>query len=221
MPSSSTFKLQLCACAATFLAGSIAAQEPAADVIASWIALDAPTGHEHLAIESIQRNFNGWEKGRYGNLARLSNRVIFAWSVREEGGLRGAAELASKFYSQTRRVYSIDTFVSSDTPLESPHFAYAPLGNGPVLRSIENSSMATPYELDRNRRLAEEAGIDAQYGLTQGGTDGTTFTVYGAPNAGLSWPGRYSHSPAEIADLRDIAKLIDLIQAMAQAPIDN
>jgi putative aminopeptidase FrvX len=81
--------------------------------------------------------------------------------------------------------------------------------------------MATPYELDRNRRLAEEAGIDAQYGLTQGGTDGTTFTVYGAPNAGLSWPGRYSHSPAEIADLRDIAKLIDLIQAMAQAPIDN
>ena len=153
--------------------------------------------------------------------ARLSNRVIFAWSVREEGGLRGAAELASKLYSRTRRVYSIDTFVSSDTPLESPHFAYAPLGNGPVLRSIENSSMATPYELDRNRRLAEEAGIDAQYGLTQGGTDGTTFTVYGAPNAGLSWPGRYSHSPAEIADLRDIAKLIDLIQAMAQAPIDN
>ena len=153
--------------------------------------------------------------------ARLSNRVIFAWSVREEGGLRGAAELASKLYSRTRRVYSIDTFVSSDTPLESPHFAYAPLGNGPVLRSIENSSMATPYELDRNRRIAEEAGIDAQYGLTQGGTDGTTFTVYGAPNAGLSWPGRYSHSPAEIADLRDIAKLIDLIQAVAQAPIDN
>ena len=153
--------------------------------------------------------------------ARLSNRVIFAWSVREEGGLRGAAELASKLYSRTRRVYSIDTFVSSDTPLESPHFAYAPLGDGPVLRSIENSSMATPYELDRNRRIAKEAGIDAQYGLTQGGTDGTTFTVYGAPNAGLSWPGRYSHSPAEIADLRDIAKLIDLIQAMAQAPIDN
>ncbi len=151
---------------------------------------------------------------------RLSNRVIFAWSVREEGGLRGATELASKLWMRTRRAYSIDTFVSSDTPLESPHFAYAPLGKGPVLRSIESASMATPYELDRNKRIAAVAGIDAQVGLTQGGTDGTAFTVYGAPNAGLSWPGRYSHSPAEIADLRDIAGLIDLIQAMAEAPLD-
>ena len=148
----------------------------------------------------------------------ITNRVIFAWTVREEGGLRGAAAIAAAVGARTRRAYSIDTFVSSDTPLESPHFAYIPLGSGPVLRSIESASMATPYEYDRNRGIAASAGIDAQVGLTQGGTDGTTFTVYGAPNAGLSWPGRYSHSPAEIADLRDVAKLIDLIQAMAEAP---
>jgi putative aminopeptidase FrvX len=148
----------------------------------------------------------------------ITNRVIFAWTVREEGGLRGAAAIADAVGARTRRAYSIDTFVSSDTPLESPHFAYIPLGSGPVLRSIESASMATPYEYDRNRGIAASAGIDEQVGLTQGGTDGTTFTVYGAPNAGLSWPGRYSHSPAEIADLRDVAKLIDLIQAMAEAP---
>ncbi len=152
--------------------------------------------------------------------AQLDHRVIFAWSVREEGGLRGAARLASQYGRLSRRVYSVDTFVTSDTPLESPHFAYAPLGRGPVLRSIENSSMATPYELDRNRRIATDAGLEHQFGLTQGGTDGTTFTPYGAPNAGLSWPGRYSHSPAEIADLRDIAGLIELIRAMAEAPLD-
>jgi putative aminopeptidase len=152
--------------------------------------------------------------------AQFRNRVIFAWSVREEGGLRGAEALASRFGTQTRRVYSVDTFVSSDTPLESPHFAYTPLGSGPVLRSIENASMATPYELDRNRAIATSAGINVQIGLAQGGTDGTAFTVYGAPNAGLSWPGRYSHTPAEIADLRDVAALVDLIQAMAQAPSD-
>ncbi len=151
---------------------------------------------------------------------QLRHRVIFGWTVREEGGLRGAAGLAAILNPRSKRAYSIDTFVSSDTPLESPHFAYAPLGNGPVLRSIESASMATPYELDRNKRIAIEAGIDAQIGLTQGSTDGTTFTIYGVPNAGLSWPGRYSHSPAEIADLRDVAGLIDLIQAMAEAPQD-
>lgn len=147
----------------------------------------------------------------------LGHRVIFAWSVREEGGLRGAGELAKRFGMQSRRVYSIDTFVSSDTPLESPHFAYAPLGQGPVLRSIENAGMAIPYELDRNQAIAAATGINFQIGLTQGGTDGTAFTFYGAPNAGLSWPGRYSHSPAEIADLRDIVGLVTLIGAMAES----
>lgn len=152
--------------------------------------------------------------------AQVPNRMIFAWSVQEEGGLRGAAELAKRFGDETRRAYSIDTFVSSDTPLESPHFAFAPLGQGPVLRSIENGTLATPYELQRNIRVAESAGIPFQVGQTQGGTDGTRFTVYGAPNAGLSWPGRYSHSPAEISDLRDIDGLITLIKTMTMAPLE-
>lgn len=128
--------------------------------------------------------------------------------------------MASEFWERTRRVYSIDTFVSSDTPLESPHFAFTPLGAGPVLRAIESASMSTPTELARNRRIAETAGITVQIGLTQGGTDGSTFTAFGAPNAGISWPGRYSHSPAEIADLRDVAGLIELIKALAMTPAD-
>jgi len=149
---------------------------------------------------------------------QLQQRVIFAWSVREEGGLRGAGQLARRFGMEARRVYSIDTFVTSDTPLESPHFALAPLGAGPVLRSVENSGLAIPPELDRNRSIAEEAGLEVQIGLTQGSTDGTAFTFFGAPNAGLSWPGRYSHSPAEIADLRDITELVRLIEVFAKAP---
>lgn len=52
-------------------------------------------------------------------------------------------------------------------------------------------------------------------GLTQGGTDGTTFTFWGASNQGLSWPGRYSHSPGEVLDLRDLDALTRLIVAVA------
>lgn len=148
---------------------------------------------------------------------RLPGKAIFAFSVHEEGGLVGAGALAARFGPATRRIYSVDTFVSSDTPLESPHFAFAPLGAGPVLRAVENSSVSPDRERARVHQIARTAGIPLQTGLTQGGTDGTTFTFYGAPNQGLSWPGRYSHSPGEVLDLRDLARLSELIVAVATA----
>jgi putative aminopeptidase FrvX len=150
--------------------------------------------------------------------ATLSSRVVFAWSVHEEGGLDGAAAMARRMGRTAARIYSIDTFVSSDTPLETPHFAYAPLGKGPVLRAIESSSISPDAERQRTRRAADAADIPLQIGLTQGGTDGTTFAFWGAPNQGLSWPGRYSHSPGEVLDLRDLDALTRLIVALATTP---
>jgi len=66
--------------------------------------------------------------------------------------------------------------------------------------------------------IAARAGIPMQIGLTQGGTDGTVFTYYGAPNVPIAWPGRYSHAPGEVLDLRDIEQLAKLIAALASAP---
>jgi putative aminopeptidase FrvX len=151
------------------------------------------------------------------NPDRLPGRVIFAWSVAEEGGLVGATAMARRFGRTTARIYSLDTFVSSDTPLESPHFAYAPLGRGPVFRAIESANVSPDEERSRVRRVADAAGIPLQLGLTQGGTDGSTFTFWGAPNQGLSWPGRYSHSPGEVLDLRDLDMLTRLVVAVASA----
>jgi len=150
--------------------------------------------------------------------ATLDRRVLFVWSTAEEVGLVGAAALAARLGPTVRRVHSIDTFVSSDTPLESPHFAFAPLGRGPVLRGIENSSLVPLADRELVTRIAREAGIPLQLGLTQGGTDGTAFTFYGAPNVPLSWPGRYSHTPGEVLDLRDLEHLGALVAALARAP---
>jgi putative aminopeptidase FrvX len=119
--------------------------------------------------------------------------------------------------ASAQRIYSIDTFVSSETPLESPHFAFVKLGQGPVLRAIENGSISPPAVRARVVSAARAAGIPLQTGLTQGGTDGTAFTFYGAPNTGLSWPGRYSHTPAEVLDLRDVERLSLLISELAKA----
>jgi putative aminopeptidase FrvX len=62
--------------------------------------------------------------------------------------------------------------------------------------------------------LAGRNNITIQYGMTAGGTDGQGFLKYDIPSVPLSWPGRYSHSPVEILDFRDLNSLIHLIQTI-------
>lgn len=151
------------------------------------------------------------------NAATLDHKVIFAWSVREETGLEGAMVMAKRYAATLKRVFSIDTFVSSDSPVETSRFAFAPLGQGAVLRGLDNSSVVTPAELDRIINVAQGQSIPLQVNATNGGTDGSDFVRYGVMHAGLSWPGRYSHSPVEVLDLRDLEALVKLIHALAAA----
>jgi len=150
------------------------------------------------------------------DLPTLNRKVIFAWSVREETGLEGAIALARR-YGTVRRVYSIDTFVSSDSPAESSRFAFAPLGQGAVIRGLDNATAIPAAEIDRLINMAKLQRIPLQVGATNGGTDGSEFTRYGVINISLSWPGRYSHSPVEVLDLRDLQSLSRLIYAIAIA----
>ena len=145
----------------------------------------------------------------------LTHKVIFVWSVQEEGGLNGARFFGDRHGVNLRRVYSVDTFVSSDTPMESPHFAFVPLGSGAVLRGLDNGSLVPRAERDRIIGIARARGIPLQVGTTFGSTDGSAIQGWGPVNIGLSWPGRYSHGPAEVLDLRDVDALIRLIVAVA------
>jgi putative aminopeptidase FrvX len=138
--------------------------------------------------------------------------------VQEEGGLNGARFFGNRHGPSLKRVYSVDTFVSSDTPLESPHFAYAPLGSGAVLRGLDNSSLVPRTERERIIQIARAHAIPLQLGTTFGSTDGSAIQQWGPPNIGLSWPGRYSHGPAEVLDLRDLEALVRLVAAVAAAP---
>jgi putative aminopeptidase FrvX len=150
--------------------------------------------------------------------AKLDHKVIFVWSVREEGGLEGAKALAATLGPSVHRVHAVDTFVSSDSPLESPRFAHAEIGDGAVVRALDNSSVTPPAEIDRVLRVARAARIPVQAGVTNGGNDGSEFAHVGAINVSLAWPLRYSHSPAEVIDLRDLHALTRIIAAVANAP---
>jgi putative aminopeptidase FrvX len=148
--------------------------------------------------------------------ARLRHTVIFLWSVREEIGLEGAQAAANALGLRPIRVHAIDTFVSADSPLEPQNFALAPLGHGAVARALDNSSVTPPALVDSLVALARSRGIPLQVGTTNGGNDGSVFAAYGVPDVAIGWPLRYSHSPAETIDLRDVVSLAQVIQAVAE-----
>jgi putative aminopeptidase FrvX len=153
---------------------------------------------------------------RHIDPAKLRHRLTFAWTTREEIGLFGAVVL-SRTLTTPRQVFPVDTFVSSDSPLESHHFGYAALGHGAVLRAMDSSSSAPRSLVDWTLDLGRRHGIPLTTGVTAGGTDGVPFQSSGAAVLPISWPGRYSHSPVEVADLRDVEALVDLIVALATA----
>ena len=84
--------------------------------------------------------------------------VTFVWSTEEEVGLKGAAAFAEQAAKENRVpdfVFAIDTFVSSDSPLESKRFADAELGKGFVIRAVDNSNIAPLQYVDRVIALGE------------------------------------------------------------------
>ena len=109
----------------------------------------------------------------------------------------------------------MDTFVSTDSPFDTKRIAHNPLGSGALLRAWDNSSATPPDTIDRLVALAKLHAIPMTIGVTSGGTDASAFSRHGGVDVGLSWPGRYSHSPAEVTDLRDIDALVKLIVAVA------
>jgi putative aminopeptidase FrvX len=138
--------------------------------------------------------------------------VTFAWDVQEETGLFGAAELAKTL--KPDYVFAIDTFVSTDSPLESKRLAYLPVGKGAVLRAVDSSNITPKTEILKLLALAKKRGIPVQVGSSRGGNDGSVFLAGGAVDIPLSWPGSYAHSLIEKIDRRDLEALTNLILAL-------
>ena len=145
--------------------------------------------------------------------------VTFVWSTQEEIGLKGAAAFAGQAAKEGRVpdfVFAVDTFVSSDSPLESKRFADVELGKGFVVRALDNSNVIPSQYLDRVLSMAKDNGIPVQYGVTGGGNDGSAFLQYGSVDVALGWPLLYSHSPAEVIDTRDFDALSKIVELLAR-----
>ena len=138
--------------------------------------------------------------------------ITFAWDVQEETGLFGATELAKTL--KPDYVFAIDTFVSTDSPLESKRFGYLPVGKGAVIRAIDSSNVTPKTEILKVLAIARKRMIPIQVGNSRGGNDGSVFLAGGAIDIPLSWPGSYAHSLIEKIDRRDLEALTNLILAI-------
>ena len=132
----------------------------------------------------------------------------------------GAAKVAARLAAEGHVpdfVFAVDTFVSSDSPIESQRFADAEIGKGFVIRAVDNSNIVPTALVERLIKLARTNQIPIQYGVTGGGNDGSAFVRYGSVDIALGWPLRYSHSPAEVIDTRDVDALARIITVIAKS----
>jgi putative aminopeptidase len=150
----------------------------------------------------------------------LGNRnITFVWSTAEELGLLGAADVAKRMGAEGHApeyVFAVDTFVSADSPIESKRFGDAYVGQGFVVRAVDNSNIVPHLLVDKVIAMAREQRIPVQYGVTGGGNDGSAFLQYGSTDVALGWPLRYSHSPGEVIDTRDLDALARIITQVAR-----
>ena len=82
---------------------------------------------------------------------------------------------------------------------------------------MDNSNIVPRAFVEKVMKLARDNQIPAQFGVTGGGNDGSAFVRYGSIDVALGWPLRYSHSPAEVVDTRDVDALGRIVAAIARS----
>ena len=171
-------------------------------------ALDDKSG-VFTVIEAMRRIHQQREKLKAG--------VFFVSAVQEEVGLRGAH--TSAFGVDPLIAIAVDVTFTSDHPQTSKHeIGEIALNGGPV---ITIGGRINPRVYHILVTAADEAGIAYQIDPQASGT-GTDTDVIQVSRAGVatglvSIPCRYLHTGSEIASLRDIDEIAELLSRFVLA----
>ena len=136
----------------------------------------------------------------------LNGKFIFAFTVQEEIGLKGAKFLAEHYSPEF--AFAIDSFACCSFLTGD-----VKLGRGAVIRAVDNSAVYTRKLAKRVAEIAERNRIPLQMGVTGGGTDASVFQ-HKSEVLALSVPIKYLHSEVEMLHLNDLDALIKLIEAI-------
>jgi len=147
---------------------------------------------------------------------QFDRKVTFVWSVQEEIGLHGATVIGNRFTPDI--VLAVDSYATGDAPDVPFHLAPVRLGDGPVLRLLDNRAIASTELHVQLESLANKQKIPLQVGATGGGTDGAAIqrAGIGSHMMALSVAVRYLHSTVEIIHFDDLSNLVKLLEIALQ-----
>jgi len=153
----------------------------------------------------------------------LPCRLTALVAVQEEVGLRGAIVAYTRLAPDLAIV--VDTTPATDTPDTRGQPNTARIGQGVVVH-LATRSGAEGYLMPRAVRdaviaAAERVDVPYQLRVSAGGTSDASaahLAAGGIPTVDLAIPRRYSHSPVELLDLRDLAAAVALVAEMVVRP---
>ncbi len=148
---------------------------------------------------------------------KLTYDVTMAATVQEEIGLIGATALG------TRESYdlaiAIDNGPIGDYPGTDPREMPVQLGSGPTLVYKDSWAHYDRRIINQLLDVAELNNLPVQTSTFPGfGSDGAALIRTGIPTALLGIATRYTHSPFEMADERDVQGALDLLIAFLTTP---
>lgn len=141
--------------------------------------------------------------------------VVIAWTVQEEIGLMGARALARRL--QPDLFIAIDTTTCCHPSITGG----LKLGNGPLLRALDNSYIAPPSLVKNLYKTVTSKGIPLQVASAGGGTDAGAFHVTGVPSIAVSAPTQYTHSLTEKMHLGDYENWVRALAAIVEAGVES
>lgn len=152
--------------------------------------------------------------------AQIRGTIWGVFTVQEEVGLRGAKVAAHKLHPDF--AIALDTVPAGDTPeINTPVELPIYLGKGPVIQLISGGGVRGTIMPQSVRDIlvgvAKKQNLPYQVAIFEGGTtDASAIHLEhdGIPTGSVTIPRRYSHSPVEMADLRDAEATYQMLYAL-------
>lgn len=152
-------------------------------------------------------------------LAHSPHELVFAFTVQEEVGRRGA--ITSAYSLAPDMGIAVDVTSTGDTP-KGRKMEIA-LGRGPAIKVRDYRMLSDPRIVDLCVQRARAAEIPYQLEIRRGGaTDAASIQLSraGVPAGAISIPARYIHTPSEMVDMGDVEDAVALLLELLEKPIE-